>query len=349
MPGRGDFKDPAKWPPSDQKRWKRGLSPASLLHSTGHAARWRPGTISKISRAHACFLNWLDSTGQLDRNALPADRCTPERVDAYCVYLAESVRPTTIRIHITGLERALSVLQPGADLRFLRQRAARFPKVGDPLKKRQRLKDSATILQLGFDLMAKAETPEKPTRGGAVLYRDGLMIALLAYRPLRLRNFTNIKTTQNLRRSDTGWRLQFSAAETKNHKSWFASFPPQLVPHLESYISVFRPLLLRNRQDEGWLWISERSNPLTDNGIFYAITTRTRAAFGKSINPHLFRDSAATSLAVHDPAHVRLGSHVLGNTFRTMQTHYNQAQCIQASDALNATTDKLRRTKKKRS
>jgi len=38
--------------------------------------------------------------------------------------------------------------------------------------------------------------------------------------------------------------------------------------------------------------------------IYIRITTRTRDGFGRAINPHLFRDCAATSIAIEDPCHI---------------------------------------------
>ena len=44
-----------------------------------------------------------------------------------------------------------------------------------------------------------------------------------------------------------------------------------------------------------------------------AIVGRTAAAFGHPVNPHLFRDCAATSIAIDDPQHVRIASQILGH------------------------------------
>jgi integrase len=86
---------------------------------------------------------------------------------------------------------------------------------------------------------------------------------------------------------------------------------------------------------------------LAGNGIHYAIITRTKAAFGWSINPHLFRDAAATSLAVHDPSNVRVCRHVLGHgSYRTSEKSYNLARSIEASSRLN-TAIEMRRTRRR--
>jgi integrase/recombinase XerD len=347
MPGRGRFKDDDAWPEPDGTRWRRGLSPASLLDVTGHAAKWREGTISKVGRAYATYLHWLETTGQLNDDEPPEQRFTPVRLDAYCAYHEPSVEPTTIRSQLTDLVRALSVLAPKANVTFIRRRSYCYPKCGDRLVKRQRMQESAALLQLGLDLMNLAESAATPTRRHALLYRDGLMIALLACRLMRLRNLTSIEIGRHLTELDGCWSLEFSGAETKNHRQWINLWPKRLVPHLLKYLEIYRPLLVNGRYEGNSLWISLRYGPLTDNGIYYAITTRTRDAFGWPINPHLFRDAAATSLAIHDPANVKLSRHVLGHgNYRTSEESYNQAQSIQASASLNAAMEKLRRQRK---
>ena len=71
---------------------------------------------------------------------------------------------------------------------------------------------------------------------------------------------------------------------------------------------------------------------MTMIAIYDVFTRRTAAAFGQSINPHLFRDCAATSIAIDDPAHVRIASQILGHrSTATTEQYYNQAQAIDAA------------------
>ena len=53
--------------------------------------------------------------------------------------------------------------------------------------------------------------------------------------------------------------------------------------------------------------------PLTDNGIYIRVVARTREGLGQAVNSHLFRDCAATSIAIEDPAHVGIASQLLGH------------------------------------
>jgi integrase/recombinase XerD len=60
--------------------------------------------------------------------------------------------------------------------------------------------------------------------------------------------------------------------------------------------------------------------------------SRTHEGLGQPINPHLFRDCAATSVEVDDPAHVGIASRLLGHRTRsTTERYYNQARSVEAS------------------
>ena len=64
------------------------------------------------------------------------------------------------------------------------------------------------------------------------------------------------------------------------------------------------------------------------------IKAHTRKALGHAINPHLFRDCAATSIALDDPVGVRTAQDVLGHgSFRTTEQHYIHANQIRAVTA----------------
>jgi integrase/recombinase XerD len=64
------------------------------------------------------------------------------------------------------------------------------------------------------------------------------------------------------------------------------------------------------------------------NAICIRIVARTREGLGHAVNPHLFRDRAATSVVIHDPAHVgisRLPGHRSGSI---PERYYNQARSV---------------------
>jgi site-specific recombinase XerD len=74
---------------------------------------------------------------------------------------------------------------------------------------------------------------------------------------------------------------------------------------------------------------------------------RTREGLGKDVNPHLFRDAAATLLAIADPVHVRLATPLLGHrNLSTTEAHYQQAQSLSAHRKFRDVVGRRRATKR---
>jgi integrase len=70
---------------------------------------------------------------------------------------------------------------------------------------------------------------------------------------------------------------------------------------------------------------------MTQMAIYDRIRKHTGGAFGAPINPHLFRDAAATTLAIADPENVRVAAPLLGHrTFTTTERYYQQAKSFDA-------------------
>ena len=115
------------------------------------------------------------------------------------------------------------------------------------------------------------------------------------------------------------------------------SAPECLAAPLEQYLERWRPLLARmthrwTRPVGNALWISSSGSPMTMQAIYDRVVARTKAAFGKPINPHAFRDIAATTIADVDPEHVRIAAQILGHrSFATTERHYIHAKMMAAT------------------
>jgi hypothetical protein len=162
------------------------------------------------------------------------------------------------------------------------------------------------------------------------------MIALMASRPLRLKNFASIVLGVHLAQPRGAWWLQFSASDMKAKRLYEIAFPTALIPELERYLNVHRPVLLAGESGHlcsgtNALWVSEIGTMLESGALATRIRKHTKEAFGASLPPHWFRDAAATSIAIEDPRHVCDAHHVLGNTLATTEKYYNQARSLEAS------------------
>jgi site-specific recombinase XerD len=157
-----------------------------------------------------------------------------------------------------------------------------------------------------------------------------------------------MKLGQQLKKISGNWWILFAAEETKSHRAYEAMFPQALLPRLLHYLERHWPVLLRGESggaeaDIDALWVSEVGTQLETGALARRIVNHTKAAFGKSVPPHWFRDAAATSIAVDNPRHVGDAHLVLGHAgLETTQKHYNQARSLQASRRQVETLARLR-------
>jgi len=167
----------------------------------------------------------------------------------------------------------------------------------------------------------------------ALLYRDGLIIALLAADPLRLANITALEIGRTLMRDGTTWSLNIPAEETKARRLHLAVLPDWSAPRIDRYVQHYRPSF-RNFESTSRLWLSQGGRPLGEDGLYKLVCRRTRDAFSKRINPHLFRSCLATSTAVHHGAQMGLATTVLDHRSPdVIERYYNQAKMIEAVQA----------------
>ncbi len=69
---------------------------------------------------------------------------------------------------------------------------------------------------------------------------------------------------------------------------------------------------------------------------------RTTTALNNAVNPHVFRDSVATSLIRENPAYVPHAAGILGHsTTNTTNVHYNQVPVQAAYGRYHAILDSL--------
>ncbi len=326
------------WPQSDQLLWSAALALGDPFSEHGGTrATHRPLSNRNVERGYGRWLTFLGQAGALDYERKPADRITAERVRNY-VHELDNLgnKRNTILARLEELAEMAKVLAPGHDWRFIARLVSRVrARPESPTTKHARLVGTHELVSLGVQLMESAFGQPKPLRA-ATLFRDGLIIAFLALIPLRRANLAGLTLGRDLRRSGSGFTIILEPSATKTHATLEYDWPEQLQAALETYLLTHRPVLVsrhgRWHKEAGQrLWITGDGSPLTETGMYDRIIGRTKAAFGKSINPHLFRDAAATTTAIHDPGHVRLAAPLLGHrSSATTERYYQQAQSLEA-------------------
>ena len=322
-----------QWPQVDQQCWKAALQPGDLLDDGGCRAGRSPYSNRQMQKGYGRWLAWLEANGSPDAQVAPGDRITRDRVKAYAKHLETENASGTVIARLIELKVMAAIMDPGRDWSWIYRIASSIRVRHKPARpKRHRLVHSERLLNLGLGLMAKAEG-EKTALRRFKTYRDGLLIATLASRQLRRRNLTGLILGKTLVQRGDGWWIQIPATQTKTKEPIDTPWPEMLARHLEIYLADHRPgiLALRGIRLEA-LWLSMYGLPMSGNAIYIRVVARTREALGQPINPHLFRDSATTSIAIDDPKHIGIATRLLGHRNQsTTERYYNPARSIEAS------------------
>lgn len=331
------------WPAEHRARWVRGLipPPASApadryahlgigryrkVSPDGEQPKPRPGLPRKGRKhpsswsaatkamAEVAWGSWLWWSQNIDAAPDP-DVVTPERVGRYLDFRgSRTAAVTSITAYALGLSLALRIMQPAVDWTWLRQDIDNLRAMAKPTRdKFEKLLPIADLVRVGFELMeAAAKMPVSVP--AAVEFRDGLMIALVCYRPKRLRNFHGIRVGMELTLSDEGEAVNLDFAETKNGKPSWSPVPDPLKQAFRIYLERFRPLFDTGGSDA--LWLSDRGQPLSQGGVTNAFRRRLKTAFGREMGLHMVRTLYATGLPAAEPA--------LLDDVRAMLDHWSQ-------------------------
>jgi len=327
----------ADWPEADRRLWREALKPGDVFDDGGARADMRARTNQKVEKGYGRWLTYLAHHAPESLTEAPAARITPERGRAYVRHLEELGNSTQTRLcRLQELGDMARVLDPARDWSFIAGLASRIRSRHVPARDKDELMVGAEeLLAVGFELMAAAGFATTP-RKAATLYRDGLLIALLIMLPLRRRNITALTLDDTLVRRGSAWRIVIPASETKTHDPEDEPFPDALTPQLERYLATHRPFLAGctgrwHAQAGNALWVSTDGSPMTEMAIYDRVRLHTFERLGKLLNLHIFRDIAATTLAIEAPEHVMAAAPLLAHrSFSTTQKHYLRARKLEA-------------------
>jgi len=328
----------ADWAPRDQVAWHEACRSGGWLDDSGPLARFAP---TRLRVLEAAYGRWLGFLAERHTEIIWEDACDcldTENIAAFVKRMSESLSPRSIATYLEDLRIVVRALAPTKSFPVLDRITDHFRSTARPTKnKRNLVVPTRDLVGLGFALM-DGSSQAATSLHQAQQYRDGLMIVLLASLPIRIGNLLSLEIDRHLISTTEGFRLVFPGAEVKNHRPLDYPIWEGLTEPMATYLSTHRPRLLqcrgRHRRDDPGqaLWISGDGTALKRVAIWTLITRRTKKRFGVSVNPHLFRDCAATSTAIELPDQVGIIQAVLGHTNTvTGQKYYNQARGIEAA------------------
>jgi site-specific recombinase XerD len=204
-----------------------------------------------------------------------------------------------------------------------------------PRPKFDRVVLAEVLIRAGLTLMHEAELSQTMTDlGRACQFRNGLMIALLGFCPIRRKNFSALEIGRSFVKIRDNWWIVLSASDTKEKRADERRVHGVLAPFIDRYLSHYRPVLARSDNKVSALWLSANDGtPITANHVTYLINAATLSTVGVAVSPHLFRTAVASTAAIYGGENPHLGSALLHHTDSNLiNEHYNRASSLSAAE-----------------
>jgi hypothetical protein len=266
------------------------------------------------------------------------------RLRAYLALLeSQNLATFSIASRISDLREALRVMVPTADLGPLGKLCKTLQSRATPTRaKHTRIRAPFEVLSACLSHMRATigSNPNHPLQE-AGKFRDGLALAFLALRPIRLKNLASIEIGRHMIWLDPRWTCHFPASETKERRDLRFYLPEDDAFNwaLSLYLTKYRPLLLQDpaqsQRPTGPLWVSQRKSGQSAQSIYWNTCRLSEAILGVRINPHLNRDCAASALSSDAPDYILAAARILGHSSLTTTIgHYEQSSMLAAGSRL---------------
>jgi hypothetical protein len=188
-----------EWPEADRLAWQKACRPTYRLKKGGSASHLAPVSQEEIARRYGLFLGFLKLSGRLEPNAAAAAQVTPGNVEAYMEDITgRKLSSVTAWNCIYKLRRAAQLLSPGTDFDWLAETEKDLALVMEPRSKLDRLIMAEELVEAGLTLITEAKHQTRAKFARAHGIRNGLMIALLALCPNRLKNYAALEIGKDL-------------------------------------------------------------------------------------------------------------------------------------------------------
>jgi integrase len=245
------------WPEADRDAWVAACQPARRLKRGGSAAHLKPITRNDLVRRYGYFLDFLNRRNLLQKDAMAAADVTPGNVEAYIDELTARVGSVTIYGSVYKLRRASELIAPGRDFAWLAEIEKDLALIMRPRSKFDRTVLAEVLVEAGLTLIHEAETSlSLSALARARQVRNGLMIALLAMCPIRLKNFAALEIGRSFVETRGKWWIVLAASETKERRPDERPVDDVLKSAIDRYLSEYRPVLARTENLSSMLWLS---------------------------------------------------------------------------------------------
>jgi len=301
------------WPPALQESFTafQTWATSPLVPGRDASLRKRPVTVDDYQRGFENYFGFLVHVQDIP--CLTFDQLFDfELVSAYVHWHVNEIHHrTTKNIHqfLMRLFALTRQYRPDPDLRArLVALKKTLPTPAPVYNKDDAWVSLATLEEIGHMLWPRKHPHEistghsaHPGLNSAVRASLSLMFRLWTYRPYRQRNIREMALGTNLRKDNGTWHITFNGEQLKiavkrgRPNTFDLPFPQALVPHLEEYLSVWRPLLIKKAGEPlSNVFITRQGGAYTVGGLRCATSQIVYRYTGKHWHPHIIRSVWAT-------------------------------------------------------
>jgi integrase len=322
-----------EWPEADRRAWDDACRPGKRLKPGGAASYLAQVSRDDFARRYGAFLGFLHRKGRLERASNAAAQVTLANIEAYTADLTARVSSVTAWNCIYKLRRAAELIAPNVDFSWLAEIEKDLALVMEPRSKFDRLVLAGRLVEAGLTLMTEAQRFATTEFGRARGIRNGLLIAVLAFCPIRIKNYASLDIGKSFKNIDGSWWITLPRNSTKTKRPDERRVPPVLNSYIDLYLNESRPVLRGSKSTTDALWISSTTGRcMTTKNLGTLISKITLEALGVDVSPHLFRTAAASTAAAYGSDTPHLASALLGhNDPRVAEEHYIRTSSMNVS------------------
>lgn len=343
------------WPVADRQTWIRACEPGAQWRRGGTASHLKAITRSDLERRYGYFLESLRERGALDRQAGAGQLVTPEHVDCYIERVRSGWTSVTLARSVYKLRRMAGILAPACEFGWLTEIANDLDLVAYPKERFDRIVTAEVLVRAGLTLVKEARMAHRRRpiwRAGQI--RDGLMVAMLAYYPIRLKNFSQLEIGRSFTRERDRWAIKLDGPRVKNGLSDLRLVRTRLYPAIGLYLTWARLRLMRHTGEfmigkertqgliSGPLWVGQYGEALGYGSVEKRIVETTRTTTGVALSPHDFRRCGALTARYRAGSEQHLASGLLQHRDqRIVDENYNLASSLEAASIFGQWIDEI--------
>lgn len=346
------------WPPALLESFATFATWASAPLVAGRAAtlKKRQITVDNYQGNFEAYFGFLHHVRQLP--TLTFDQLFDlDLVTAYVHWHVNDLHKRPTKAIYMFMQRLLSLTKQYRPLPELREhfrvlfKTLPFP--SPSLNKEDAWVSLATLEEIGRMLWPRRlphefnQSNKIPGRNSALYAGYSLMFRLWKYIPLRQRNMREMKLGENLHKDAEGhWRITFHGEQLKiaskrgSPNIFTLRFPPPLVPVLEAYLSIWRPLLSQQvSPPHPHVFLSRTGNPYGYQTLRNVTAPHVYSYTGKHWHPHIIRTVWATEW-IRNGGDFYKAAFMLNDTLETVMKNYAHLRGENVAEEVYATLDR---------